>query len=83
MIDYEQFKQIVNHCGGSRPFNSAKNADNFFVYLDHNIGLYNFATVNDRCQAPERLYMDAQVALDVRNLLNDLILKQKVPNVTC
>lgn len=62
-------------CGGSRPFNSKPKEDNYFVYFDHRIGLYNVATVNDQCEAPERLYMDLDVAYKVRNELNSQLLK--------
>lgn len=70
MITYQEYKQLVEACGGSRPFNSKPKEDNYFVYFDHRIELYNVATVNDRCEAPERLYMDSDVAYKVRNELN-------------
>jgi hypothetical protein len=76
MIEYEEYKKLVNLCGGSRPFNSSPKEDNYFVYFDHRIELYNVATVNDRCQAPERLYMDLDIAYMVRNQLNAELIRR-------
>lgn len=70
MIAYTEYKELVNSMGGSRPFNSNVIANNYFVYFNHRVGLYMFTTVNDGCQAPERIYMDNSVALKVRNELN-------------
>jgi hypothetical protein len=72
IIDKETYEKIVKECGGSRPFNPSPKEDNYFVYFDHSITLYNVATLNDRCQAPERLYMDFDVAIKVRNTLNSM-----------
>ena len=77
IINYENYRELVNNCGGSRPFNPAPREDNYFVYFDHRIELYNVATVNDRCQAPERLYMDSDVAYNVRDKLNVWLMSSK------
>ena len=74
MIAYDEYKALVDSLGGSRPFDSRPKEDNYFVYFDHRIELYNVATVNDRCQAPERLYMDSDIAYAVRNELNRRLL---------
>lgn len=76
MIPYNEYAKLVHEMGGSRPFNSRPREDNYFVYFDHRIELYNVATVNDRCEAPERLYMDMVVAYSVRNELNRRLLDE-------
>ena len=78
IVDYSVFKEVVDSCGGSRPFDSRSGMDNFFVYFDHRVELYNVATVNDRCQAPERLYMNHDVAYKVRNTLNNQLLSDSI-----
>lgn len=75
LINYKDYFRLVERLGGSRPFNSKPREDNYYVYFDHSIELYNFATVNDRCEAPERLYMDVDVAVAVRNELNRGLLR--------
>lgn len=74
IISPERYAEIVKFSGGSRPFDPKLGANNFFVYFDHRIELYNYATVNDRCQAPERLYMDLEVAIAVQQYLNHMIM---------
>lgn len=76
LIDYNSYFRLVERLGGSRPFDSKPREDNYFVYFDHSIELYNVATVNDRCEAPERLYMDVDVAYAVRNELNRRLLRE-------
>lgn len=73
-MNYEAYKALVEASGGSRAFNPSK--DNYFVYYDHRICLWNTTTVNDKCEAPERLYMDFEVALKVQTELNCRILKE-------
>jgi hypothetical protein len=68
MISYEEYVKVVNKFGGSRPFDIKGN--NYFVVFEHSIQLYNFYTVNDKCQAPERLYLSLEVAQKVITYLN-------------
>jgi hypothetical protein len=72
-ISYEDYKSIINQCGGPKQFDP--NDNNYFIVYEHNIELYNYYTVNDRCQAPERIYMTKEVAHKVMSVLNLHLLK--------
>lgn len=64
----EHYENIVEECGGSRPFDLTKS--NYFVVYSHRTEKFQYFTVNDGYEAPERFYMTKEVAEKVVDKLN-------------
>ena len=74
MITAQEYRDVIDSNGGHKEYSPKE--DNYFIVYDHRISLYCMYCINDRCQAPERIYMTKEVATRVTNHLNAEIIKE-------